>query len=150
MKVVSLASTNITITNPNRGDMISFGGAGKQLGQVTYSFDNDIFGIKTTADGGYAFSHNASKAGKVTIQFNQTSEHVDTLCEYLLWCRDNPELAAAGITISDSTGVINMEAKDCFPQSYPQNEVGEGASSRTFTFICGAIIPKEYLLGGNN
>lgn len=150
MKVISLASANISINNTNRGDLISFGGGGKQLGQITYSFDNQMFNVQTTADGGYAVSHNASKSGKVTIQFNQTSPVIDTLCEYLLWCRDNPEIANANITITDSSGVINMEAKDCFPNEYPQNEIGESAAQRTFTFVCGVIIPKEYLSGGSN
>ena len=150
MKVVSLASANITINNKNRGDLISFGGGGKQLGSIAYSFKDDIFSMETTKDGGYAVSHNASKAGTVVISFTQTSDHIDTLCEYILWCRDNPELAAASITIADSTGIINMEAKDCVPQSYPQNELSENINQRQFTFLCGVIIPKEYLAGGNN
>ena len=149
MKVISLASANITINNTNRGDIISFGGGGKQIGSISYSFQDNLFEMQTTKDGGYAMSHSASKAGTITISFSQTSEHVDTLCEYLLWCRDNPELAAAGITIADSTGIINMEAKDCVPQSYPQNELSESINNRQFTFLCGVIIPKEYLAGGS-
>ena len=150
MKVVSLASANITINNKNRGDLISFGGGGKQIGSISYGFKDDIFGMETTKDGGYAVSHNASKAGTVAITFTQTSDHIDTLCEYILWCRDNPELAAANITIADSTGIINMEAKDCVPQNYPSNELSENINQRQFTFLCGIIIPKEYLAGGNN
>ena len=150
MKVVSLASANITINNKNRGDLISFGGAGKQLGSISYSFKDDFFGMETTKDGGYAVSHSASKAGTVSITFSQTSDHIDTLCEYILWCRDNPDLASASITIADSTGIINMEAKDCVPQNYPQNQLGENLETRQFTFLCGVIVPKEYLAGGNN
>ena len=149
MKVVSLASANITINNSNRGDIISFGGGGKQIGSISYGFTDNIFDMSTTKDGGYAASHSASRAGTITISFSQTSEHIDTLCEYILWCRDNPELAGAGITIADSTGIINMEAKDCVPQNDPQNELGESITNRQFTFLCGVIIPKEYVAGGN-
>ena len=150
MKVISLASANITINNANRGDMISFGGAGKMIGQISYAFQNDMFAMETTPDGGYAFSHNGSKAGSITIQFTQTSPHIDTLCEYLLWCRDNPELAAADITITDSTGVINVEGKVCVPTKYPDNMLQASPQTRSFTFLCGELSPKEYLLGGNN
>ena len=150
MKVISLASANITINNPNRGDLISFGGGGKQLGSISYSFESDIFSRTTTPDGGYAFSHNASKAGTVTITFTQTSSHIPTLAEYILWCRDNPDLAAAKILVTDSTGIINFEAVDCLPIKYPDNELGESANTRQFQFACGVISPKEYLAGGNN
>jgi len=150
MKIVSLASTNITINNTNRGDIISFGGAGKMIGEVKYDFAEEMFNIENAPDGGYAFGHNAAKNGTVSIQFLQTCPHIDTLIEYFLWCRDNPELAAAGITITDSTGVIDMEAKNCLPVKIPENVVGSSPANRTFEFICGEILPKEYLRGGNN
>lgn len=150
MKVISLASANVTINNSNRGDMLSFGGSGKLLGQLSYAYANNVFDMESTPDGGYAVSHNASKVGTVTIEFTQTSPVVDMLCEYILWCRDNPELAAAKITVTDSTGVINMQAIDCVPQSYPANSLQATAQTRTFTFLCGIINPQEYLMGGNN
>lgn len=150
MKVISLASSNITINNRGRGDMISFGGAGKMIGTITYGFENNVFEMESTPDGGYAVSHNASKMGTIKIDFVQTSPNVDILCEYILWCRDNPELAAAEITITDSTGVMNLQAIDCVPQGYPDNTLQNTPQNRSFTFLCGQIIPKEYLIGGNN
>lgn len=149
MKVLSLASVNITINNSNRDDVISFGGGGKLLGSVGYSFAEEIFTQVRSADGGYAYGHNASKAGTVTITINQVSAVVDVLDEYILWCRDNPELAAAGITIKDSSGVLHMEAKDCLPNTFPEKIMGATPGERTYTFLCGEVLPKEYMTGGN-
>ena len=145
MKVVSLAAMNVSIVNPNYDELISFGGGGKQIGSASYGFANNIFSMDASADGGYAFAHNASKAGSVVFSIQQTSAVVDTLTRYILWCRDNPSLAAAVITISDSTGIKNMSAVDCVPESYPGNALGTTAQAREFTFLCGVVTPKDYM-----
>ena len=146
MKVISLASMNVSIVNDNYDELISFGGGGKQIGSASYSFTNDMFRMNTSADGGYSVSHNASKSGTVSIDIQQTSPVVDTLCKYILWCRDNPELASATITISDSTGIINVTGVDCVPTSYPGNSVGESAATRNFSFAVGVLTPQEYMV----
>lgn len=145
MKVISLASMNVSIVNDNYDELISFGGGGKQIGSASYGFSNNIFSMDSSADGGYSVSHNASKSGNFSFSIQQTSPVVDTLCKYILWCRDNPELASATITVSDSTGIINATGIDCVPTTYPENALGDSAQSRTFTFAAGIITPQEYM-----
>ena len=147
MKVVSLASMSVSIVNNEYDELISFGGGGNQIGSASYSFEQPMFGMTPTADGGYSFNHNASKSGTISISVQQTSPVVDTLTRYLLWCRDNPELAAAEITIADNIGIIDVVGVDCLPTSYPDNSLQDTAQARTFTFACGVLKPQEYLRG---
>lgn len=150
VKTISLASFVLTLTNPNRGDQIQIGGGGKLIGQVTYSYDNTMFAITSTADGGVVGSHNASMMGKVNITFTQTSPDIDTLVNYILWCRSNPELAGeANITAKDSSNVFAFKASGCLPEKIPDNTLGAEANTRQFTFLCSELIPQE-MIGGSN
>lgn len=149
MKILSLATVNVTINNANRDDVISFGGGGKLLGSVAYSFAEDTFTQVRSADGGYAVGHNASKAGTVTVSIMQTSAVCDLLDEYIIWCRDNPELSPSGITIQDTTGVISIACVDCVPQKVPDKTVSAQPQERSYTFICGEINPNEYAKRSN-
>lgn len=148
VKTISLASFVLTLNNPNRGDQINIGGGGKLIGNVTYSYENNMFSITSTADGGVVGSHNASLAGNVAIQFTQTSPDIDNLVNYILWCRSNPDLAGdATISAKDSSGVFAFTASGCLPQKIPDNTMQETAATRSFVFLCAELIPNE---GGNN
>ena len=150
VKTISLASFNLTLNNPNRGDLIQIGGGGKLIGSVTYSYQQDMFGMTATADGGVVATHNASKFATVSITFTQTSPDIDTLQNYILWCSDNPDLAgAAGITAKDASGVFAFKATGCIPQRIPDNEMSDSATTRQFVFLCASLVPNE-TTGGIN
>lgn len=141
-KVFSLASVNVTI-NTQRGDQIVIGGGGKLLGTVSYSYDNSLFDIFSTADGGAGATFNKSLAGKITFDFKQTSPLIDTLTDYILWCRANPEKAEATVKCTDNSGNINFSATGVFPSSIPDNSVTETAGNRSFKFGACEIIPER-------
>ena len=141
-KVFSLASVNLTITT-GRGDQISVGGGGKLLGTVGYDYDNPLFSVTSTADGGAAVSFNKSLAGTISLSFKQTAPTIDILTDYIKWCRENPEKAEATFTCRDNSGNINFEANGVFPAKIPSNNVGENIGERSFNFAACEIIPGE-------
>lgn len=141
-KVFSLTTVTVVIENNMLGN-ITIGGAGKLLGTVSYSYDNDIFGMDSTPDGGYVSNFNASKAGKISVTFKQTSSHIAELTEYYNKCRDNPEQAMATLRITDSLGNIAATANGVFPVKIPDNSVADTAGNRTFEFVAGEIISEE-------
>lgn len=146
MKVLSLAAVNMTITNPTKGQ-ISIGGGGKQVGSVAYQHSQEAYTMQASPDGGAAFSHNASKAGTITISIQQTSEYAALLADFCMFCWNNPANAASTITITDATGNISCVASNCFPRQYPGVTVGGTVGERTFDFLSDNIDPKEH--GGN-
>lgn len=139
--VFSLSSVVLTINNPNRG-LITIGGGGKLVGSIGYSFKDSMFTQETTADGGAVVSFNKSKAGSVTVDITQTSPIIKDLVDYLLWCREHPELAFADIECRDATGNLEFSATGVTPVSIPGNTVGSTATSRSFTFNAVEINPK--------
>lgn len=148
MKVLSLATTNITINNPIKGQ-ISLGGAGgKLLGSIQYNYQNAPFTIQTTPDGGAAYSHNASRAGTITISIMQTSDYCDILDEFIAFCRSHPAEGISDIIIKDTAGCINISAKDCAPAQAPGKTIGASAQERAYSFYSAII--DDQLTGGSN
>ena len=150
MKVFSLAAVTMVLTNPNYagGSIITIGGGGNGVGSIGYAYNSEMFNISALADGGYGASHNNNRSGNVTLQLQQTSATIADLTDFLLWCWDNPTLAASSITVRDNVGNINFEAIDVLPQKLPDNTVNETVGNRTFTFLAGKITSKENQ-GGN-
>ena len=150
VKTISLASFTLTINNSQRGDQISIGGGGKLIGSCTYEYQQSMFTMTATADGGVAAAHNASKYAQVTINFTQTSPDIDTLVNFIQWCSANPDLAGyTGITARDATGVFAFTAIGCLPDRIPANTMGDTPQQRTFTFLCAELTPNEGI-GGTN
>ena len=142
MKVFSLSTVNVIITNKNFGQ-ITIGGAGKLLGNVRYGYANEMFKMQTTPDGGAVFDFNKSLAGTISITFKQTSAHIADLVSFIKWCRNNAEVAESSITITDTLGNIACQASGVFPVKIPDNDVGETADTRVFEFNAEEIIPEE-------
>lgn len=142
MKVFSLSTVNVVITNSTYGQ-ITIGGSGKLLGEVRYGYVNDLFRMQTTPDGGAVFDYNKSLAGTINITFKQTSYHIAELLDFIRWCRNNPQSAESSITITDTLGNIACQASAVFPSKIPDNSVTETASDRTFDFHAGEIISEE-------
>lgn len=150
VKTISLASFTLTINNSQRGDQISIGGGGKLIGTCTYEYQQNIFTMVATADGGVAASHNAAKFANVSITFTQTSPDIDTLVNFILWCSANPDLAGyTNITARDATGIFAFNAVGCLPAMIPGNTMGDTPQQRTFTFHCAELTPNEGV-GGTN
>lgn len=141
-KVFSLTTVTVVIENESKG-AITIGGAGKLVGSVSYSFNDDNFSMSSTPDGGYVASFNGSKAGTISIAFRQTSSHIAELTEFVSWCKSNPALANSKITISDTLGNIACIANGVFPVKQPDNSVSATVGDRTFDFVAGEIIPEE-------
>lgn len=141
-RVFSLASVNATIENEYFGQ-ITIGGGGKLLGTISYDYDNSLFDITSTADGGAAVSFNKSLAGKVSISFRQTAPKIDELTDFIMKCRTEPEKAESTITCRDNSGNINFYATGVFPTRIPSNSMGERIGDRTFDFGCCEINPGE-------
>lgn len=143
MKVLSLAAVNVKIANDNFGTL-SFGGQGESIGTISYSYTNNMFNMETTADGGAAVSHNASKAATITINILQTSDAAADLAEFFMQCWNNPVIARSQITCSDATNNIDFTAIEAFPVKYPDNQLTDTAAQRTFQFVCRELIPNEH------
>lgn len=141
-KVFSLSNVNVTLTT-GRGDQISIGGGGKLLGTVSYEYDNSLFDITTSADGGAAVSFNKSLAGTITFDFKQTAPTISVLVDYIMWCRNNPDKAEASLTCRDDSGNIPFSANGVFPNNIPGNTVSETVGNRSFKFKACEIIPEE-------
>lgn len=141
-KVFSLTTVTMVIDNPTKGT-ITIGGAGKLVGQVAYSYKNELFSMDDTPDGGYVASFNGSKAGTISLTLKQTSSHIVELVDFITWCRENPALAMSKITISDTLGNIACVGNGAFPKAIPANQVGETAGDRGFEFAVGEIISEE-------
>lgn len=141
-KVFSLSTVTVVIANDIKGT-ITIGGAGKLVGSISYSFNDDNFSMESTPDGGAVASFNGSKAGTIALDFKQTSSHIPELTDFITWCKSNPQNAASKITISDPLGNIACIANYVFPAKQPDNTVGATAGNRTFNFIAGEIIPNE-------
>lgn len=141
--VYSLASVTLDISNPNYDEKLSIGGNGALLGTVEYSFNNNLFTIESSADGGSAVSFNNSLAGAVSISLTQTSAKIEKLIKFILWCRENPTEAESTITCYDVANNINFVARGVFPTKIPGNSVSERIGSRRFDF--GAC---EIVVGG--
>lgn len=141
-KLFSLTTVTVVIENPTLGN-ITIGGAGKLLGTVGYSYDDDIFTMDSTPDGGYVSNFNGSRKGRFSIAFKQTSSHIAELTEYINKCRDNPSQAMATLRITDSLGNIAATGNGVFPSKIPDNQVTETAGNRTFDFVAGEIISEE-------
>lgn len=140
-RIFSLASVNVTITT-GRGDQISIGGGGKLLGSVSYTYDNSLYSVSSTADGGAAVGLNRSMAGTISFDFKQTAPIINILTEYFIYCRNNPEKAEASMECRDSFGNINFTATGVFPSKLPGNTMGETVGNRTFEFSACEIEPK--------
>lgn len=141
-KLFSLTTVTVVIENNLLGN-ITIGGAGKLLGSVSYSYDDDLFSMESTPDGGYVGNFNGSKKGKFTIRFKQTSSHIAELTEYINKCRDNPEQAMATLRITDSLGNIAATGNGVFPVRIPENTISESVGERAFEFVAGEIISEE-------
>jgi hypothetical protein len=142
MRVVSLAAVNVSIKNDAYGN-ISIGGGGKMVGSIAYEYENNIFNIESTPDGGAAASHNASKAGSITITIKQTSPQIKELNDFIRWCWDNPTEAVSAITINDNTQNMVAFANDVLPQKLPNNTISETTNDRQYTFLAGTIITSD-------
>lgn len=143
MKLLSLASVNVKIANQTLGNL-SFGGDGEALGTISYSYTNNMFNMETTADGGAAVSHNASRAATITISIIQTSDACADLADYISKCWDNPVAAGAVMTCCDGTNNIDFVAADVFPAKYPDNQIAETPAQRSFQFVCARLVPNEH------
>lgn len=141
-KVFSLASVTLTIENGTFGT-ITIGGGGNLLGTVGYAYDNSLFSVDSTADGGAAVSFNNSLAGTVDISLKQTASKIDEMCEFIMKCRTQPEVAESIITCRDKSGNINFVANGSFPAKIPANSMSERVSDRTFNFVSCEIVPGE-------
>ena len=142
MRVLSLAKVSVSIENSELGKLsfganksISISGGGNSLGSIGYAYENEIFKITSTADGGAAASHNASKAATVTIAIKPTSPVIKELNDFIRWCWVNPTQAASKLTIIDETGNICATAYNILPKKIPDNTVNEEIGERSFDFI---------------
>lgn len=150
MQVLSLASVSVKISNANYGNVnlggnryIELAGGGKLVDSISYSFTNDMFSVSSTADGGAYVSHNASRAGEISISCNQTSPHVPMLRNFFKWCQANPELAESTLIITDRTGNIACSCTGVFPTKLPEVTVSGTAGSQSFAFGAADIEAQE-------
>jgi len=155
--VYSLADVTVTIQNNVLGtltlqEQAEAGGtsdismsAGSQFSSVSYSYDNDMFGKQSFQDGGVVFTHNKALDGTITIELGQTSPHIQDLMRFVQEARQNPREAASTITITDTIGVVNVTAYDCFPTRIPGQDLTASIGNRSFAFICRQIDDQPYV-----
>lgn len=134
MRVLSLAKVNVSIRNENYGTL-SIGGGGANIGSIAYTYENEMFKITSTPDGGAAASHNASHSATVTLTIKQTAPQVKELNDFIRWCWANPVAASSELVISDETGNISATAANLLPKKIPDNTINEEVGDRQFEFI---------------
>lgn len=142
MKVFSLAAVNAVISNDSYGQ-ISIGGGGKLLDSIGYAFDNAMFTMSSAPDGGAMVAHNASRAGSINFQIEQTSPYIVSLSEFFKWCWAHPESAESTISVTDDTGNMVFDAIGVFPSKFPGNTIQAQQQSRSFDFVAAEINPQE-------
>lgn len=143
VKVVSLSTVSVTISNPHY-EQIVVGGAGgatgQLVGQVSMSRDRDAFSVEGAPDGGYFATFSKNRVGSFDIQVSQSSELIGRLERFINWCEANPNLAESTISVTDMLGNMQGYGKGVFPNRIPNNTIGERASSRTFSFVAGEVV----------
>lgn len=143
-KVISLSKVIVTINNGSDRLIIGGGnGSSGLLDTVSYNYDNDAYSGTSTADGGYAVSHNISRAGSVNITLKQTSPYIADLTSLFNKLLDNPASAESTMTITDNLGNIDCVANSLFPAKLPGNTNNGSVQTRSFDFISGEIIQQE-------
>lgn len=141
-KVFSLTTVAVVITNPIYGQL-TIGGAGKMVGSIGYSYNEDAFSIDHTPDGGYVANYNNDKSGEINFSMKQTSAHIQELTDFINWCRNNPTNAMSTLKITDPLGNIAMSAAGVLPTKIPDNSISESLGDRSFRFLAGEINSEE-------
>lgn len=137
----SLSRVTVTIKNPTFRTLTLAGGSNRD--SISIRRSNELFSKEDSADGNSVMSHNASKAGEIDIVLKQTSSLVADLIAFANFCQSNPELAESTIEIRDSFGVVNVRAEGLFPSILADNDLGQTAGNRTFSFICETLDMQE-------
>lgn len=141
-KLVSLSTVSLTLSNPNYRQIV-IGGNGQLVGTVKMDRAVSAFSVSGTPDGGYVASYTKDRTGSFTVDISQSSNLINQLTKFILWCEANPNLAESSISVSDLLGNIQGYGSGVFPDKIPENIIGASVGSRSFKFHAGVVTFEE-------
>lgn len=132
-------------TTNNKANVISIGGEGSYVGQISIGSQTEAQWItEGDATGSWVHSKSLNRVGTISVQINQVSDNVRKLIRlFQTYYSADAQVEGLTITISKSNGTNNptevCEGTDCYLANRPEIAFGDTAQAQTWSFTCGKI-----------